>query len=320
MGEDITKTAGIDTGKKKLALGFWPRAERFVADNSPKGLAKLAGILKKSGVKRVGIESTSTYHVAAADLLRAEGFEVAVMQPGKVKAFAKLQGARVKADASDAELVAGAAQAQERVHAPQAAEIAPLAEYLTFIEQCEENAARLKTQRERFTNPGLIAKKKKEIAVARLAIRKELKELEKAVRLHPHLALRLDLAVSVPGVGLRTALATVIRMPELGRLGRERAACLLGVAPLDDDSGDHRGVRYIQGGRARARKALYLAAFAGAIHHNRSLKEFYKRLVARGKPHTLAVTACTRKLVILIEAVFERGTPWENREGMPCPH
>jgi transposase len=312
-------TAGIDTGKKRLWLGFWPRGERFGFDNEPSGFAKIAAILKAAGVKRVGIESTSIYHMAVTDHLRADGFEVLVLQPGQVKAFAKLQGVRVKSDWPDSELVAGAAAAQERVYACQAPEIAAFAEHLTYIEQCEDNCARLKTQAERFKSPDLAGKKRKEIALAKLAIRRELKELEQAVRRHPDLALKLDLAVSVPGVGMRTALAAVIRVPELGTLGREKAACLLGVAPLDDDTSDHKGARRIQGGRAKARKAIFLAAFSGAMRHNEWLRRIYLRRIAAGTKHTSAVIACARKLIILLDAIFARKTPWETRAGIQCP-
>lgn len=319
MNDISTRTAGIDTGKNGLSVGFWPRGERHGYANKAQGFAKIATILKASGIKRVGIESTSIYHVGVTDFLRAEGFEVVVLQPSKAKAFARLQGIRVKSDASDAELVAGAAAAQECVHAPQAPEIADFAEHLTYIEQCEDNCARLKTQAERFRNPELMAKKRKEIALARLAIRTEIKALEKAVRLYLDLALKLDLAISVPGVGMRTALTIVIRMPELGALGREKAACLLGVAPLDDDSADHKGVRRIQGGRAKARKAIFMAAFSGAMQHNDWLKQIYKRLVANGKTHTRAIIACARKLIGLLDAIFARKTPWEKTGGIPCP-
>ena len=256
MTDTITRTAGIDTGKKRLALGFWPRGERYEFGNGPEGFAKIAAILKAAGVRRAGIESTSVYHLAVTLYLRAEGFEVAVLQPVKVKAFARLQGIRAKSDAPDAELVAGAAQAQERVHAPQAPEMAALAEHLTYIEQCQDNCARLKTQAERFTSPQLIAKKRREIAQVCLLIRTELKELEKAVRLHRDLAMRLDLAVTVPGVGMRTALTLVIRMPELGTLGREKAASLAGLAPFDNDTADCKGERHIQGGRARQKSPV----------------------------------------------------------------
>ena len=311
-------TGGIDTGKKRLWLGFWPRGERFAFDNGPEGFAKIAAILKTARVTRVGIESTSIYHMAVTDYLRAEGFEVLVMQPGQVKAFGKMLGVRVKSDFPDSELAAGAAAAQERVYAPQAPEIAGFAEHLTYIEQCEDNCARLKTQAERFKNPDLVAKKRAEIALAKRAIRRELKELEQAVRRHKDLAIRLDLAVTAPGIGMRTALTMIIRMPELGTLGPAKAACLLGVAPLDDDTGDHKGARRIQGGRAKARKALFMAAFSGAMRHNDELKRHYKHLMAKGKTHTRAVIACTRKLVVLLDAILARKTPWEPR-GIPRP-
>ena len=319
MTKTSTKTAGIDTGKKRLSLGFWPRGERFSFDNGPQDFARIAAILRKARIRRVGIESTSVYHFEVAAYLRAEGFEVVVLQPGKVKAFARLQGIKAKSDAPDAELIAGAAAAQERVYAPQTAEIAGFAEHLTYIEQCEDNCARLKTQAERFKNPDLAAKKRKEIALAKLAIRRELKELEQAVRRHKELSLLLDLAVSVPGVGMRTALTIVIRMPELGTLGREKAASLLGVAPFDDDTADHKGVRRIQGGRAKARKAVFMAAFSGAMRHNDQLRQFYLRRMAKGTTHTRAVIACARKLIGLLDAIFARKTPWENRRGIQCP-
>ena len=96
MREDITQTAGIDTGKKKLNLGFWPKAERLVVDNAPEDFERLAAVLDKHNIKRVGIESTATYHLAVSEFLRARGFEVIVLQPLQVKAFAQLQSRRVE--------------------------------------------------------------------------------------------------------------------------------------------------------------------------------------------------------------------------------
>jgi transposase len=325
MTQHSTKTAGIDTGKKRLTLGFWPPGERHSVANDATGIASLAAILAKHGIKRLGIESTSIYHVAASDALASLGFEVAVLQPGQVKAFAKLQNIRAKSDRGDAELVAGCAGSQRRVRAPHSTKIKALAEHLTFIEQCEDNAARLKTQLERFTNKTYIRQIKRQIAAIRLMVRRELKALEKELRCDALLARRLDLAVSVPGVGIRSALAALIRMPELGSISREEAAALLGVAPIDDDSEGHQGIRFIQGGRARARKSLFMAALNASLHYNPVLRAFYKRLIARGKPHTLALTACTRKLVIILNAVLARGSKWVTHlhrkpsEGMPCP-
>jgi transposase len=319
MSEDITQTAGIDTGKKWLNLGFWPKATRLQVANTLDGFERLATVLAERKIKRVGIESTATYHMAVSEFLRARGFEVIVLQPLQVKAFAKVHLQRAKNDRMDPEMVAGCAAVQIDVHTPHSPEIMRLAEHLTFIEQYKDNAARLKTQLERFSDEKFRKKIKEEIARLRLTTRREIKLLEKELRLDPLLSKRLDLVLSIPGAGLPSALGAVIRMPELGTLTREQAAALLGVAPMDDDSGDHEGKRFIQGGRARARKSLYMAAFAGSFHHNPLLKAFYARLVSRGKEHNLALVACLRKLVIIINTVLKRGTPWEKREGMPCP-
>jgi transposase len=130
------------------------------------------------------------------------------------------------------------------------------------------------------------------------------------LRHHTDLAQRLDLVLSVPGIGERTAIALILRMPELGRVSREAAAALAGLAPFDHDSGQHKGERYIAGGRSRLRRALYAAGLAAAFHWNAALKALYQRLVARGKCHKTALVACARKLLIFANAVVQRGTPW----------
>jgi transposase len=116
--------------------------------------------------------------------------------------------------------------------------------------------------------------------------------------------------LSIPGIGERTAIAIIVRMPELGRVSREQAAVLAGLAPFDDDSGSRRGQRHIAGGRARLRRSLYAAAFSAAFHWNQALKAFYARLLSAGKSHTTAIAACARKLLIYANTVVQRGTPW----------
>lgn len=130
------------------------------------------------------------------------------------------------------------------------------------------------------------------------------------LRLHDDLGRRLDLVLSVPGIGERTALALIIRMPELGRVSREQAAALAGLAPFDDDSGTHKGQRHIAGGRSRLRRSLYAAALPAAFRWNNALIGLYARLVARGKAHNAALVACARKLLIYANTIVARGTPW----------
>jgi transposase len=112
---------------------------------------------------------------------------------------------------------------------------------------------------------------------------------------------------------LKTAVAILVRMPEIGRITREQAAALAGLAPYDDDSADHVGVRHIEGGRERLRKSLYTAALPAAFHWNPHLNVIYRRLIAAGKPHKVALVACARKLLIYANTVVERGTPWTER-------
>ena len=140
--------------------------------------------------------------------------------------------------------------------------------------------------------------------------RAELKALVAAIRKHPDLAERLDLIYSVDGIGLPTAVAILVRMPEIGQITREQAAALAGLAPYDDDSGNHVGVRHIEGGRKRLRRALYTAALPASFRWNPQLITLYKRLIAAGKGHKRALVACARKLLIFVNTVVARGTPW----------
>jgi transposase len=148
--------------------------------------------------------------------------------------------------------------------------------------------------------------------LARLKKRRstELSLIIAALRGHDDLARRLDLVLSIPGLGERTAIALIIRMPELGRISREEAAALAGLAPYDDDSGKHKGQRHIAGGRGRLRRSLFAAALPAAFHWNKALIKLYVRLTARGKAHNAALIACARKLLIYANTIVYRGTPW----------
>lgn len=149
-------------------------------------------------------------------------------------------------------------------------------------------------------------------ALARLIKRRdaEIARCVADIRKHDDLARRLALILSVPGIGTRTAVSLLVRMPELGSVTREQAAALAGLAPFDDDSGKRRGQRHIAGGRGRVRRAIYAAALPAAFRWNPALVDFYKKLVAAGKPHKLAHTACARKLLVYANTVLKRGEPW----------
>jgi transposase len=312
MEETSTVVAGIDTAKDKLDVAICGRTLRLQVANSMRGWKQLRAELAKAGVGRVGIEATGGYERGVVRHLQAAGFVVLVLQPIQVRAFARLHRQRAKNDALDAALIAACAAAIEPHEIGPDQRLAGLADSLTFVEQIEEDIARFKTRLEHIGEPRL---RRMVLAdIARLKIRRlaQLRLIAKQLRAHPDLAVRLDLVMSVPGIGERTALALIIRMPELGRISREQASALAGLAPFDDDSGKYRGQRHIAGGRARLRRSLYAAALPAAFRWNKALIGLYRRLTTAGKAHSLALVACARKLLIYANTVVARGAPWRE--------
>lgn len=306
--------AGIDTGKRKLDVALADGPQRLQTDNNHDGHAMLSAWLRKHRVTRVGIEASGGYEQAVVARLRRDGFVVIVFQPAQVRAYAKFHLQRAKNDKIDAALIALCTAATQKIHVPPDPRLAPFAEHLTLVEQLTEDIAHVKARRESCRNDDRIRRHwSDEIARIKKLLRVELGALVAAIRQHCDLSARLDLIVSVGGIGLKTAVAILVRMPEIGRVTREQAAALAGLAPYDDDSGDQVGARHIDGGRERLRKALYTAALAAAFHWNPQLKVVYRRLIAAGKPHKVALVACARKLLIYANTVVERGTPWTER-------
>jgi transposase len=313
MTKTNTLTAGIDTSKHKLDVAVHEGSARWQVDNSLPGWRSLAAHLAKAGVGRVGIEASGGYELGVVRHLRARGFTVLVLQPIQVRAYARLRLRRAKNDALDAVLIAACAAAIAQPRPPSDPRLADLAAHLTFVEQIEEDIVRLKTRIEHVED-----KRLRRIALAdivRLKARRaaELQRIAKQLRGHDDLSRRLDLVLSIPGIGERTALALVIRMPELGRVSREEAAALAGLAPFDNDSGQHKGQRHIAGGRGRLRRSLFAAALPAAFRWNKALIALYARLTARGKAHKAALIACARKLLIYANTVVQRGTPWTEK-------
>lgn len=308
--------AGIDTGKRKLDVALVEGRQRLQADNNPDGHAALSAWLRKHRVKRVGIEASGGYEQTLVGKLRLDGFVVIVFQPAQVRAYATFHLQRAKNDKIDAALIADCTAQTRKLHAPPDARLAPFAEHLTLIEQLTEDVAHVKTRRETCREQRIRRYWDAEIVRLKKLLSVELKTLIAAIRQHRDLSTRLDLIASVGGLGLKTAVAILVRMPEIGRVSREQAAALAGLAPYDDDSGDQLGARHIEGGRERLRKALYAAALAAAFHWNPQLKIIYRRLIAAGKPHKVALVACARKLLIYANAVVERGTPWTQRPAV----
>lgn len=315
MSHDTIVCAGIDTGKRKLDAAIGRGAGELQVANTAEGHAALSAWLRRHQVERVGIEATGGYEHVVAAQLRDDGFTVVVFQPGQVRAYARFKLKRAKTDRIDAALIAACAAAREEqeIHQPPDPRIAPFAEQLTMIEQIAEDIARIKTRRENVRDTTIRQRWDDEIKRLRQLKRSSFKDLVAAIRLHHDLAEKLDLIASVDSIALASAVAFLIRMPEIGSISREKAAALAGLAPYPDESGDQTGLRHIEGGRQRLRKALYNAAFAGAFRWNHQLKALYQRLIAKGKGHKRALIACARKLLIFANAVVARKTPWTKQ-------
>jgi transposase len=313
MTQATIATAGIDISKAKLDIAIHGRAECWQVANTSHGWRRLTADLSKAGVRRVGIEATGGYERGIARCLRQQGFTVVFLQPLQVRAFARVHLRRAKNDVLDAILIAAFAAQVEQPGREFDERLAGLAQHLTFLEQIEEDIARFKTGLEQVDD----ARRRRLVMadIARLKKRRaaEIARIIKQLYAHADLARRFDLVLSIPGIGKRTALALIVRMPELGRLSREQAAALAGLAPFDHDSGIHQGQRHIAGGRSRLRRSLFAAALPAAFRWNRALVRLYTRLLARGKAHNAALVACARKLLIYANTVVQRGTPWIER-------
>jgi len=288
-------------------------AARWQFENAPRGWRRLRAMLVKAGVTRVGIEASGGYERGVVAHLRAAGLGVLVLQPVQVRAYAKLHLRRAKNDALDAGLIAAVAASCDQPVREVDARLDAVAGRLTFVEQVEEDIARFKTRLEQIREARLRRLVLADIARLKARRAAEMRRIAAELRAHDDLALRLDLVLSVPGIGERTALALIVRMPELGRVSREEAAALAGLAPFDDDSGPRKGLRHIAGGRGRLRRSLFAAALPAAFRWNKALVAFYKRLTAGGAAHKAALIACARKLLIYANTVVQRGTPWTEK-------
>ncbi len=314
MGQDSILAAGIDTGKEALDVALSRGEARLQVDNTAKGWNELAAWLKRHRVKRIGIEASGGYERGVVAALREKGLTVIVFQPIQVRAYATFSLKRAKNDRIDAKLIALCAAAKQEIREPADPRFQAFCEHLTLIEQIEEDIVRLKTRLEAFRNGRhreLVQTEIKRFKAWRLS---ELKQLRADIESSNELGRKLGLIESVPGIGGRTALALLVRMPEIGTLSREEVAALAGLAPYDDESGKHHGLRHIAGGRGRLRKSLYAAALPAAFKWNPRLLLLYQRLTNAGKPHKLALIACARKLLIFANTVVARGTPWAARQ------
>lgn len=302
---------GVDVSKAALDVDCLPVSAREQFSNDAEGINALVRRLKGSAVERIVLEATGGYETALASALAAAGLPVVVINPKRVRDFAKASGILAKTDRLDARVLAAFGQViAPPVRAlPDAAQRA-LAELLARRMQLVAMRAQEKARR------GTV------LPVARCDIEQHITWLDKRIgKLDADLKERLrsadiwkekvTLLDSVPGIGKVSLFTLLARLPELGSLNRAQIAALVGVAPFNDDSGKRRGSRYIQGGRAEVRGVLYMATLT-ATRCNPAIKQFFDRLIASGKPFKVAMTACMRKLLTILNVVLKNKEPWKN--------
>jgi transposase len=313
MNDNSIICAGIDIGKLKLDGAVHGSKASVQVDNTSAGHEKLIRWLQRHHVERVGLEATGGYEQGIVQALRREGLVVVVLQPIQVRAYAKFRLKIAKNDKIDARLIAACVASVDEVRAAPDPRFEAFAVAQTQIDQLTEDVVLYKTRLETARDELSRAFWKGEITRRKAQVRDARKTLRAEMRAYADIAAKLDLITSVEGIAEKTAITILIRMPEIGTLSREQVAALAGLAPYDDDSGRRAGSRRIQGGRTRLRSCLYAATLPAAFFWNPQLIAFYKRLRANGKTHKMALVACARKLLIFINTVVARATPWQPK-------
>lgn len=308
---------GIDVSKARLDVAQRPGTESFSVANHQRGIATLITHLKKVCVNRIVLEASGGYEIAAASELAAAGLPVAVVNPRQVRDFARATGRLAKTDAIDARVLAHFAELIQ----PQTRSLpdAQSRELMALVARRRQVVEMMTAESNRHGRA--IGSVKRAVAAHVRWLRKQLGELdvalEQAIRNSPLWAEKARLLRSVPAVGSVTVITLLAHLPELGTLSRRKIAALVGVAPFNHDSGKLRGTRAIWGGRAQVRAVFYMCTLV-ATRRNPLVKAFYARLLAAGKKPKVALIACMRKFLVVLNALLRHQTPW-NPEVAALP-
>lgn len=301
------KNVGIDVSKAELAVHEMPADERFSVPNDKQGWKQLKSRYR-IGETRFALEATGGYERGVVEHLVDAGHHVVRYSPDRVKAFARSLGKRAKTDPIDARSLAIMLQTLPDSTPVRADRELRLARGLLrrreqLVNQRDDERRRIKQA------DGLAAK-----SIHRMLtlITAELRKIEKALNeAITALSPQKDLLLDVKGIGPVNQASLRIDLPELGQLGGRQIAALVGVAPFNADSGRKSGKRFIQGGRARVRRTLYMATVS-AVRWNAEMKRRYLHLRAAGKPKKVALVACMRALIVALNAMVRDGTPWRS--------
>lgn len=308
---------GIDVSKARLDVHVHPRGEAYSVPNQPAEIKRLVQQLKALAPQLIVMEATGGHECLAARTLALAGLPVAVVSPLRVRRFAQALGQQAKTDPLDARLLARFAEAVQPAARPvpdatteEFSQLLVRRRQLVRLIVAEGNRQRLTT--------GVV---RADIAVTIRFLERRLKRLDLAIAERiadePALAQRAELLRSVPGVGAGVCHTLLAELPELGTLSHKQITALVGLAPYNRDSGQVRGARHIWGGRGEVRAILYMCVLA-SLKWNEAVKRHDERLVAAGKPGKVAIVACMRKLLVILNAMVRSGQPWQPSLSAPA--
>jgi transposase len=301
---------GVDVSKERLDVAVGSSGETISFANSEDGIALLSDFIKPQAPALVLFEATGGWEMNAVHHLAAQGLPLVVLNPRQVRDFAKATGQLAKTDAIDARVLARFGQAvRPEVRPLKPEELRKLDALITRRRQIVEMI--IAEQNRRGSAPEWIRPDIEElIAILKKRLAAINRELNKLIRKSPLWREKDRILQSFPGVGPVTASTMIAALPELGSLNRRQIAALVGVAPLNCDSGTHKGKRKIWGGRADIRSVLYMCAVTAA-RCNPVIREIYQRLLRAGKPNKVVRTACMRKVLVILNAMMRSKTCWQ---------
>jgi transposase len=312
MSESVREVfIGIDVSKEKLDVAVRPTGEFMSFSNNEDGISCVVDFVKSFFPSLVVLEATGGLETAAVGMLADKGLPVVVINPRQVRDFAKATGKLAKTDAIDAHLIARFGEAvRPEIRLLKDQEAQKLTALITRRRQIVEmitaeknrlHAAPKWTSKDIQTNISWLEK----------CLKKVDKDLKNLLKKSPVWREKDEILQSTPGVGPVLSMTLLSGLPELGNLNRKEIAALVGVAPLNRDSGLFRGKRMIWGGRANIRSVLYMSATC-AMRFNPTIRIFYERLRLAGKLHKVAITACMRKLLVILNTMIKNRTYWST--------
>lgn len=307
--ENIAQWVGIDVSKATLDVDLRPMGKALKVANTESEISTLVEQLKAYNLKLIVLEATGGLETELIIQLQAALLPVALINPRQGRDFAKATGRLAKTDAIDAQILAHFGEAMKPpVLAIESEQAHQLSELISRRRQLVEMQTAEKNRRSRSRGKAL-ADIEAHLDYLDTRLEQINSDIEQLTQNNNQLIAKVNLLKTTPGIGQVISTTLVSELPELGQLTGKQISRLVGVAPINHDSGQHKGKRMIQGGRGHLRASLYMGAVV-AIRHNPIIRDFYTRLVERGKAKKLALTACVHKMLVILNAMVRDNSPW----------